>query len=247
MNHADAVALCSFVEVGGGPDDGDALRTHPAGEGPEFAAGEGIDADARFVEQQDFGVAEHGAGEAEFLFHAAGEFSGRAFGEGFEPGGAQEFPCLCDGIIGRYVVQVGVEGEVFADGEIFVEAEFLRHVTDFRTEQGMVLHGIPAEDADRAGGGFEEAGEEPDQSGFPRAVRADEAQHFATGYREADARQGRVRFIRENVAQVCRFDNVHGDGGGRPGCGYPAFGMMMLTGMPWLSPLPGLSTMMRRR
>ena len=52
---------------------------------PQFAPGDGVDTDSRLVEQEQLRRAQQGAGQAEFLFHAAREPSGLPVGELVQP------------------------------------------------------------------------------------------------------------------------------------------------------------------
>ncbi len=49
--------------------------------------------------------------------------------------------------IGIEAVDAGVEVDVFGDSEVFVEAEFLRHVADVAADLGGVFADVHAKDA----------------------------------------------------------------------------------------------------
>ena len=76
-------------------------------------------------------------------------------------------------------VDAGVEAEVLGDGEVFVEAEFLRHVADVALDVGGVFADVHAEDGAGAFGGRDESAEGLDDGGFAGAVGAEEAEEFA--------------------------------------------------------------------
>ena len=79
VDHGESVAVFGFVHVVGGEQEGDSEFTgEEADDFPESFAGEGIDAAGGFVEEEDVGQVDHGAGEAEALFESDGQFVGEA-------------------------------------------------------------------------------------------------------------------------------------------------------------------------
>ena len=81
MHQGDAMAAFRFVEIRRGDQDGEAVAGEMRKSVPEFAAGNGIDAGGRLVEEQDLRLRHQRADQREFLFHAAAETSGQTFGE----------------------------------------------------------------------------------------------------------------------------------------------------------------------
>ena len=88
--------------------------------------------------------------------------------------------------VGAEAVGGGVEGQVFLDGEVFVEAELLGHVADVLLDVGGVFADVHAEDGGVAGGEGDEAAEGADDGGFAGAVGAEEAEELAAVEVEAD-------------------------------------------------------------
>ena len=81
-----------FVDAVCDEEDGCALPG-PDGEefGLEVGAGLGVEGAEGFVHQEGFWACGEGAGDADALAHAAGEFVGVARGEGFEAGEGEHF------------------------------------------------------------------------------------------------------------------------------------------------------------
>src|SRR6202521_2993030 len=95
---------------------------------PEFAPRLGIDARRRLIEQQQPGLVDHAGRAREPLLPAAGELAGELIltilkAEPRE-GGVDFLPALRD------LIDAGDEFQIFADREIFPEAEALGHVAD---------------------------------------------------------------------------------------------------------------------
>src|SRR5438552_2938909 len=66
-------AAFGVVHVVGGVEEGDAAVGEVEEEVPELAACDGVDAGGGFVEEDDVGLVDEGAGEGEALLPAAGE------------------------------------------------------------------------------------------------------------------------------------------------------------------------------
>ena len=176
---ADAAAALGFVHVMGGDEKGDPLAGEEENEVPEGAAGDGVDAGGGFIEEDDFGGVDDGAGEGEALFPAAGELAGAAVEVGGDGGEGDDIGEAAGVAVGGEAVDSGVEFDVFADGEVFVEAEALGHVTDALADLGGVLADVEIEEMTGAGGDFDEAAEGLDDGRFAGSVRAEKAEDFA--------------------------------------------------------------------
>jgi hypothetical protein len=138
------VACLRLVKIGCAPDHGDALIGEFMHHFPQFAPGNGVDADSRFVEQKQLRCAQKGAGQPEFLLHAAREPAGQAFREPLQVGEGQQPLEGSRPFLSGYAPQIRMQGQVFQDRKIFVEAEFLRHVAYPQTKLGSG-RGFPAE------------------------------------------------------------------------------------------------------
>src|SRR3546814_20468369 len=90
VEEEDGIATLRLVEIGGGPDDADALSRQGLHHGPEFPPRDRVDADARLVQEQQGRRPQERAGEPELLLHAAGQPPGQAARERSQSGEAQQ-------------------------------------------------------------------------------------------------------------------------------------------------------------
>jgi hypothetical protein len=101
---------------------------------PELAARQRIDAGGRLVEDQQVGVVDERAAEAELLFHAAGELAGRAVGKGARPVLRSSSAMRCAGGLAPSWPNRRPKKSRFSapTGPVEVLAEALGHVGDAR-------------------------------------------------------------------------------------------------------------------
>ncbi len=162
MQQQHVAAARGLVEIGGGPHDGHAVRPalfqHRRHDRPQVAPRSRIDADRRFVEQQQPRPRQQRTGQAELLLHPAGKLTGQTRGEWAETGEAQQ-PRHALGAQGSgHRMQVGEQVEVLGDAQVLVEAEALRHVADRRMRQRGIGRHVVAEYADAAVRGTQQTG-----------------------------------------------------------------------------------------
>ena len=174
-----AAAAGGLVEIGGGPNHGHAVGAaflqHGGDDRPEFAARQRIDADRRFVQQQQARAGQQRAGQAELLLHAAGQLARQPRGERRQAGEAQQACDARGAKIVRHGIQVGEQDEIFRDAEVFVQTERLRHITDRGMHRGCIGRHVVVQHPHAAGAGAQQTGEQSQQRGFARAVRANQA------------------------------------------------------------------------
>jgi hypothetical protein len=132
-----------FAEIVSDEDDG---LAEAASEGAEFTlelrAGDGIERAEGLVHEQNGRIGRKGAGNADALTLAAGEFAGAATREfaGIETDKLEHFLDAGGGAGGVPVFQSGDEGDIFCDGEMGEEAGVLNDVTDAAAE----ADGVPS-------------------------------------------------------------------------------------------------------
>src|SRR5262249_12410470 len=90
----------------------------------------------------------------------------------------------------RHALQLHDEAQVLDDAQVGVERRVLREVADRAPAGERLDRGIAAADADRAGGGREDTGEDAHRRRLAGAVRAEEADDLAAGDVEGDAGNG---------------------------------------------------------
>ena len=76
---------------------------------------------------------------------------------------------------GGDAVQIGVEVEVFLDGQVLVQPESLRHVTDAGLHALRIDGHVDAQYLQLAGGGGQQAGSQPNERGLAGAVGPDQS------------------------------------------------------------------------
>src|SRR5213079_1421110 len=102
------------------------------------------------------------------------------------------------GVAGQPVNR-GVEGQVFAGGEILVQPELLRHVADALADLLGRGRDVDARHGGGARRGLEDAAQHPDGGGLSRAIRPQQPEHFALldAQRELAHRRDRAEAARE--------------------------------------------------
>mmetsp|Transcript_32976 Transcript_32976/g.77337 ORF Transcript_32976/g.77337 Transcript_32976/m.77337 type:complete len:391 (-) Transcript_32976:501-1673(-) len=174
-----------LLHVGGGDDDahGRPLRADAGDQLPELRARQRVHAGGGLVEDQQVGVVDQRAAQAQLLLHAARELAGRPRQKGQQPGAAAE---LVDAPapFGRAVAeQAAEELQVLLHRQRRVEvaAQALRHVGDARADalavgaRGHVAaQHLQPPTLQRAC-----AGDQRQQAGLADPVGPDQAQHAA--------------------------------------------------------------------
>ena len=128
----DLVAALGLVHVMGGDEHGDALRGQRVDLVPEGAPRLGVDARGRLVEQQQLRLVQHAGRKRQALLPAAGQ---RARQLVLARGEAQPLERLVHHLAQvAQAVEPADELEVLADGQVFIEAEALRHVAGLRLD-----------------------------------------------------------------------------------------------------------------
>ena len=192
-NHECGLSSCEFADRGDDP---------PLGRGVERRGG--------LIEDEDFRVLENGPGEGQPLALAAGELHavaaeqrvvavGQALDELVGPGFPSGFADLLVGGVGAGVAEVlhhgGVEEEAFLERDADGAAEVIH----------VVLGHVDAVDADVAGGGVVEAGEQVDQRALAAARGAVDRAEAARGHVEGDPAEHR------GLLAVGKADVLEGD------------------------------------
>ncbi|MFK4403300.1 hypothetical protein ABH991_000334 [Bradyrhizobium ottawaense] len=187
---------------------------------PELAARQRINAGGRLVQDQEFGIVDQGAAQADLLLHAAGEFCRRPVGEGREPGVAQQAgdPPVPLGLVVSEQAAEEVDVLEHRQCRIQILAEPLRHIGDVGAHVAAMARAchiaaehVDASVLDRAG-----SGDQRQQARFADAVGADQSDHAAGRQVERDGieRPGLA------IAQAHAFQMHHAAGGSRCiGCG----------------------------
>jgi hypothetical protein len=183
----DPVEAAGLIHVGGADEKCRVLVPDLAGKDlPEFAPGDRIDTHGWLIEKKKRGSMDKGAGHSQFLLHSSGEFAGQAGPEGAQgghrqKGGVEFFPAVL-----RDPVKVGMEVEIFGDGEILIEAELLGHVSQMALEGGGFGGGVESQDPGLSAIGPQNSRKNPEKGGLARPVGADKSGDGPGGHIEGD-------------------------------------------------------------
>lgn len=168
-----------------------------------------IDICGGFVEEEELGIANEGAGDEDALALAAGELCERVAGlvdEIHAIKGLQSGFFVGPGVAAAdmFVNSAHEDDIAGGDGKFGIVLKMLRHIADAR---GRVAGG-GAKDGYRASVGFEEAEDEFEESGFATAVGANDAEGLARGDAE------RRVFDNGDIGIVGERNGSEGYGGG---------------------------------
>ena len=213
--HGDQpVEAFRFLHVGRRHDDAHArtARPHAVDELPELPPGQRIDAGRGLVEDQQVGVVDQGAAQAELLAHAAGKLLGKPAGERGQSRAVQQVGDPRRALGAAVTEQPTEEVDVFPHAEVGIEvlSQALRHVGDARTDRAAMArighvaaqHFHPAV-LDALGAGYE-----AQQRRLADAVGADQSDDAVGRNIERDPVEGDDVAI--SVADACEADNRGG-------------------------------------
>ncbi len=174
-----------FTDIVGNEHDGFA---ETAGERTEFTlklgAGDGVERAKRLVHEENGGIGGEGAGNADALALAAGEFARVACCE-FAETETYEMHHLFktrEPFGGRPIFEVGNKRDVFCNREMGEKASFLNDIADAAAKtNGIPLGGGPAVDEHCSRGGKQESIDELEERGLAAAAAAEEDESFGRG------------------------------------------------------------------
>lgn len=124
-------------------------------------------------------------GEGKALLPAPGKLTGKLVTAFFQPQ-SLETVLDCRSPV-RHVVNAGDEIQIFANAEVFVVTEFLRHVADMALDIGLLGSDVIAQAGAASVVGCEQSAQHPDEGRFSRTVRAKKPVDFSAANLEVDA------------------------------------------------------------
>ena len=110
-----------------GDEEGTPCPERPKSRSHKGTARDGVDAGGGFVKKYDLGRVNDGASEGEPLLPSAGELAGAALEIVLDAGEGRDLLHALFCLLAVDAIDTGVEGKVLLDGQVFVEAELLRH------------------------------------------------------------------------------------------------------------------------
>ena len=204
-----------LLHVGGGHQDAHAGPggPHAVQQLPELPPRQRVDARGRLVQDEEVGIVDQRAAQAQLLLHAPGELPGGPAGEGRQPRGLQQGGDPPLALQAAVPEQPPEEVDVLEHRQrrVQVLAQPLRHVGDPRAHPAAVARvgHVAAQHLDPPGLDGARPGDQREEGGLPHAVRADHADHASGGQVEGD----RIERPRPAVAQA----DVLQPGDGREG------------------------------
>jgi len=157
VNQTHAFAAFRLIEVAGGKKYGNLFFQQLVEYSPEVSPGHGVHTIGWLVEEENLRGVDECAGEAQLLLHSAGEVSGKTFLKGRQPAELKEAFDPRGPLLRWNTIDVGIEVDVFDNGEVFVEAESLGHVSDAFLKCFGLFNDVVFADPGVAGGRFENA------------------------------------------------------------------------------------------
>ena len=170
IEHIDFFTACRLFHVRRADEHGKALLAHELLQDlPKLATRQRVDADRRFIEQQESRRTHERAGEAELLLHAARQLAGEALRKGrqlrhLEKMAEALLPCIL-----RHTVQVCVEVKILLYGQVLHRLRSLRDIKARHLQAAVRLGHEPAD--------------EPHQRRLARTVRAHESGELSFRHR----------------------------------------------------------------
>jgi len=165
----------------GDEEDGAGGNGFLAPEFEEFAAevfgGEDVEGGKGLVHEEDFGLDDQGAGEADALLHAAGELLGIGLLEAVEADGVENLEAALAALEGVEAAGLERSFDVFKDGEPGKKSKTLKDDADVG---GGVGDGLAVPE-DLSGGGLGESGEHAQQGALAGAGGPEQGENL-TGF-----------------------------------------------------------------
>ncbi len=173
--------------------------------------GEHIECGERLIHEEHFGLDDEGAGDADTLFHAAGEFLGVGGFKTVQADGVNDAQGALAAFDGRHAAGLERRFDVFENGEPGKKRETLKDDRDVR----RLITDRLAVPVNGAGAGGRETGQHAEQCGFAAAGSAEQRDDLAGidgEVRGGDDLDAAAVGLRVGFLQLARFDNGSGCG-----------------------------------
>ena len=191
VHDRDAVAELRLVHVVRGHEDRRALGLLQCTDvAPDRAAGLGVEADGRLVEEQHARRVHQAAGDLQAPSHAAGVRLHRRVTAVPEVDHLEHLAHPRRDDLGVDAVELGVQAEVLLGGEVAVERRVLEHEADVPADGVALADDVEAAHAGGTGRGPGERAQHVDRRALAGAVGAEEAEDLAASDGERDTADG---------------------------------------------------------
>ena len=180
VEHIDFIAHGRLIHIGRTDNDAEMfLLDHLVDDDPQVLPGQGIHPYGGFIQEQQIRRPDQGTGQSQFLLHAPGQFPGQPSGKRGQTGHVQEFGKPGFPHVIRNTVKIRIQIHVLLDGQVFIEAEFLGHVTDPGLDFRSVFHRIQPQHLQASSRGIHQTADQTHGGGLAGSVRTDQGGHFS--------------------------------------------------------------------
>ena len=156
----------------------------------EFHARLGVQTGGGFVQNEELGIADQGARQAQALGLPLGKLVDEPRLQLSQLREVQHFVHGGEQAAARNIVCPGEEIQIFPDAGVFVGVEVVRHPADQGAHLMGMVHGVDAVDQDASGVGEFQRGEHAHGGRLSGSVGADQADHLSFPDLEGDAADG---------------------------------------------------------
>jgi hypothetical protein len=169
--------LIGFLQVLGGQQERGPLALQFAHDGPDLAAAARIQARGRLVEEQHPRARQQARGDVEPAAHATGIGPGRPVGRLRQVEPVEQLTGAAVGLLTGQLEQTPEHLQVLAPGQQLVDRRELPRQADQFADRGRLTLHVVAEDLRPARIRRQQRGQNANQRGLARTVRAQEAKH----------------------------------------------------------------------
>jgi hypothetical protein len=180
------------------------LHVHHAS--PDAVPSNGIEADRRFVEDEQVRPVHQRLGQLEATHHAAGVRRGEPVGDLGEVDEVQHLLDPGGAFFPRDVEQPGEPGDVLPAGERTFDGQLLRHVPEAAAHRHGAAPDVHAEHLDVALLQRQQRVDQPDGGGLPGSVRPQQPETLTGGDRQVESVDGDV--FAEPIGDAGELDRV---------------------------------------
>ena len=173
--------LIGFLQVLGGQQERCSLALQLAHDRPDLVAAARIQARSRLVEEQHLRAGQQARRDVEPATHAAGVGPGRPVGRLGQVEPLQQLAGAAAGLLTRQLEQASEHLQVLPPGQQLVNRRELPRQADQLADSGRLTRHVVAEDLRPARIRRQQCGQDPDQRGLARPVRAQQAEHHPCG------------------------------------------------------------------
>ena len=169
--------LIGFLQVLGGQQQRRPLAPQLAHDGPDLVAAARIQARGRLVEEQHLRARQQARRDVELAAHAAGVGPGRPVSRLRQVEPLEQLAGAAAGLLAGQLEQAAEHLQVLAPGQQLVDRRELPRQADQLADSGRLPRDVAAEDLRPARIRRQQRGQDADQRGLARPVRAEQAKH----------------------------------------------------------------------